>query len=728
MPPATTNPAPDTLEGTVAEIRFHAPDTGWQVFVLADGTTVVGSAAGIHPGHEIRAQGRWNLHPRYGRRFEADSIQLQIPATAQGIRSYLASGMVEGIGPVYAERLVEHFGTNTFDVIDLEPARLSEVDGIGPKRAAAIRAGWEEHREIRDIMAFLLEHGAGNALAVRIYRELGPGSVGQLLEDPYRLARIHGIGFRSADSIALNLDRQTNDPHRLAAGVDYALRDARNSAGHCGLPREELVRTMMSLLSRPGEPVDRTLALQAIATAETTKRLIAASMRQTEVLFPAWLHRLETEAAAMLTDLAHRPPPWKSTIDPERAISWAERKLGWTLLEGQRHGLATLLVGALGTISGWPGTGKTATLRCLVAILTEHGLRVSLAAPTGAAAKRMTQATSHPAATQHRLLEATPRKFGRNRNNPLTTDVLILDETSMVDVPLLHATLSALPDHAALILVGDPDQLPSVGPGNVFADILNAGIAPGARLTEIVRQAEGSWIVRNAHRINRGAMPDLSNPSGTDFFWIEAANSQDTRRKLLQVVERMPAAFALDPVRDVQTLAPMRKGHCGATLMNDTLQTMLNPHPVSHLQHHDRRFGAGDKTLQLRNNYDLGVMNGEGGFITATSDNPATLEIDYDGRTVSHPRTTFDDLDLAYASTIHKAQGSEYPCAILPVVNEHAFMLEQSLLYTAVTRGKRIVVTVGQKNAWRTGLRKRTSRARWSLLGTLLSEHDNPLP
>jgi exodeoxyribonuclease V alpha subunit len=621
--------------------------------------------------------------------------------------------MIRGIGPVYATKLVRTFGADVFELIEQEPARLREVTGMGPKRAERIVAGWADQKVIREIMLFLHAHGVGTSRAVRIYKTYSTDAVRLITENPYRLARdIRGIGFLTADRVAERLGIEKTAMIRVRAGISFALGDAMDE-GHCGLPADELTALTEKLIAVPAALIDTALALEL-----ETGEVVADTVQDRRCIFLAGLYRAEQAIAERLRVLAAGHPPWPQ-LDADKAIPWVEGRTGLALAESQQRALRLALCSKLLVITGGPGVGKTTLVNSILKILSAKGVEVTLCAPTGRAAKRLSESTGLEGRTIHRLLETDPKSggFKRGEEHPLECDLLVVDETSMVDVPLMRALLKALPDHAALLLVGDVDQLPSVGPGQVLADVIGSGTVPVVRLTEVFRQAAQSRVIVNAHRINRGLMPELDAVEGSDFFFVEAAEPEEGVRRLLTVVcERIPARFGLDPIRDVQVLCPMNRGGLGARSLNLELQQALNPPGELRVERFGYTFCPGDKVMQVTNDYDRDVFNGDLGVITEMNVAERELTVSFDGRAVVYGFEELDELVLAYATTIHKAQGSEYPAVVIPLTTQHYAMLERNLLYTGVTRGKRLVVLVGQRRALAIAVKNQGGRMRWSKL------------
>ena len=713
----------EVLAGLVERVTFHNVENGFCVLRIKarghrDLATVVGHAATISAGEWVTASGEWVNDRTHGQQFRARFLRTSEPSSTEGIEKYLGSGMIRGIGPVYAKKLVRSFGDKVFDVIESEPARLREVDGIGPVRAGRITAAWAEQKIVREIMVFLHSHGVGTARAVRIFKTYGADAVQVMSENPYRLARdIRGIGFKTADTIAMKLGIEKTAMIRVRAGISYALTEAMDE-GHCGLPRDELVPLAESLLEVPTDLVRTALELEL-----SDETVIADRVGDTDCIFLAGLYRAEAGIAELLQGLLRGPRPWPE-IDADKAIPWIEQRTHLTLADSQRTAVRTALASKVMVITGGPGVGKTTIVNYILRILTAKNVKIALCAPTGRAAKRMSDATGMEAKTIHRLLEIDPRTggFKRDAANPLDCELLVIDETSMVDVLLMHALLKALPGSAALLVVGDVDQLPSVGPGQVLADIIESGAIPVARLTEVFRQAAQSQIIINAHRINEGTIPDLRKPEGeSDFYFVPADDPETAVPRILDLVRaRIPQRFGLDPIRDIQVLCPMNRGGVGARSLNIELQAALNPAGERKVERFGWTFAPGDKVMQIENDYDKEVYNGDIGYIDDVDPDDGELTASFDGRIVTYGFGELDTLVPAYAATIHKSQGSEYPAVVIPVMTQHYAMLQRNLLYTGVTRGKRLVVLVGQKKAAAIAAKNISGRRRWSKLNEWL--------
>ena len=720
-------PEREVLAGAVERVTFHGEDSGFCVLrVKARGhrelVTVVGHAAAVAAGEWITASGEWVNDRTYGPQFRSRFLKATAPTSTEGIEKYLGSGMIRGVGPVYAKKLVRAFGEGVFDVIESEPGRLREVGGIGPVRAERITAAWAEQKAVREIMMFLHGHGVGTARAVRIFRTYGADAVQVMSENPYRLARdIRGIGFRTADAIAMRLGIEKSAMIRLRAGVVHALTEAMDD-GHCGLPAEELLPAAAELLEAP-EDLVRTAIDEELAAGN----VVADRVGETPCVFLAGLHRAEHGIAERLHRIAAGPLPWPR-IDADKALPWIERRTGLELAPSQIGAIRLALASKVLVVTGGPGVGKTTIVNAILRILAAKGARLLLCAPTGRAARRMTETSGLEARTIHRLLEVDPSSggFRRDAEHPVDCDLLVVDEASMVDVPLMHALVKAVPDRAALLIVGDIDQLPSVGPGQVLADIIASGAVPVVRLTEVFRQAAESRIIVNAHRINAGDIPELDPPEAiSDFYFVPADAPESAVPKVLELVRtRIPRRFGLDPVRDIQVLCPMNRGGVGARSLNIELQAVLNPAGERRVERFGWTFARGDKVMQVENDYDKDVYNGDIGRIDDVDPDLGEVTARFDGRAVAYGFGELDALVPAYATTIHKSQGSEYPAVVIPLMTQHYVMLRRNLLYTGVTRGKRLVVLVGQRKAIAIAVKAASGRRRWSKL----REWMNPAP
>jgi len=724
------NPAssPDTvtegevqeLSGTVTRIVYRSEDTGYTVCAIKVSApsqqsghrqfwqhpssrtpassgdraevTIVGTCEALWIGENLKATGRWIRHPKHGRQFQTEHITCIAPVTSEGIRTYLASGMIKGIGEVTANRLVDAFGDDTLRIIDKESARLTEVPGVGAKTRDKIRESWHAQKSIRDIMVFLRGHGIGAAQAARIHRQYGNDAIAVVTRNPFRLCQdVWGIGFKSADKIAASLGLPPESEIRARAGILYTLQTM-SDEGHCYCPWEVLLEEGQALLSIPTEILD-----------DAVKHEIAGNQLVEDQgnVYLAPLYHAEVRIAAKINELfgaRHSFPP----IDASKALPWAEKQMNITLAPAQATALKMALSEKLSIITGGPGVGKTTIIRALVDVFRKRGLSVSLAAPTGRAAKRLAEATSSEARTLHRLLEFQPQTatFLRGPDLPLESNIVVLDEVSMIDTMLMNHFMSALSPRSHLVLVGDSDQLPSVGPGNVLKDLIDCNSIPCSRLDTIFRQHSMSSIVYNAHRVNNGEHLEL--PEGnelSDFYFIREDDPEQMIKHMLALItKRIPERFGLNYRKDIQVLTPMRKNQLGAENLNTVLQEALNPSGLS-LSRFGVTYRVDDRVMQIRNNYEKEVFNGDIGIVKAVEIEDKSVTVDFDGRPVKYESNEIDELDLAYACSIHKSQGSEYPAVIILLATQHYKLLQRNLLYTAITRGKKLVCLIGSSKA-----------------------------
>jgi exodeoxyribonuclease V alpha subunit len=705
------------VSGTVESIVFRNDDTGYTICSIrsaegrGDPVTVVGTCAAIWVGEELTAKGKWNRHPQFGAQLQAETLLCIAPTSQEGLRRFLASGLIRGIGKVHAARIVERFGTDTLRVIEKESARLEEVDGIGKIRRQRIKESWIEQRGIRDVMIFLQSNGVGTGQAARIYRQYGNDAIGVVKQNPYRLCEdVWGIGFKSADAIALRIGIPHDSPERAKAGLQYLLQTQADE-GHCFCVDADLLLQSQEMLD---------ISVEILADALKALVESGALVREEERIYQRILFDAESRVAAKLRRLIDAPvsfPP----IDAPKALAWAEGKMGLTLADAQRKALQMSITSKVAIITGGPGVGKTTIIRALTEVFGARKLKLRLAAPTGRAAKRMSEATGQEALTLHRLLRYLPaiHDFEHNADNPLEANCLILDETSMIDIRLMDQFLQAVPDTACLVLVGDIDQLPSVGPGNVLRDAIASGAIPCQRLDAIFRQDASGLIVRNAHHINNGEKLENGGP-GSDFFFIETSDPDKVIERVRDLVtNRIPNHFKFNPLTDVQILTPMRRNQLGADNLNAVLQQSVNPSGPS-LTRGSINFRKGDRVMQLRNNYDKEVFNGDIGFIEALNEEDRQLVILFDGRPVTYDSNELDEIVHAYACTIHKSQGSEYPAVVIVLATQHFKLLQRNLLYTAVTRGRKLVCIVGSSKAIHLAIRNNEVRERRTTLAQRL--------
>ena len=718
-----------TVDGTVKSIVFRNDENGYSILKVSrpapargygaeEEISVLGTCVAVWEGEELHAEGVWVEDPVHGRQFKAKTIQCIPPKSAEGIRRYLASGLIHGIGPVLANRIVDHFGDATIEVLDHYSERLKEIDKVGEKKLASIRKGWKEGRGTRELMIFTQQYGISIAKTTKIYRRYGADSIALIKTDPYRLPRdIWGIGFATADKIAMSIGIGKDDMRRARASIIHTLRTEAEDEGHCWTSEPDLLLHAQELVEISVE-----ILAEALREEEAAGRVVIESCGEDpRRVYLRDLYSAERRTAAKLRRLLAVGTTY-APIPPDKAIAWWEGQAGFRLAPAQLKAVHTSLAAKVSIITGGPGVGKTTIIRALVGIYQARKLKVHLAAPTGRAAKRMTESTGAPAQTLHRLLKYNPQTndFTYNDENPLAGDVFIFDETSMIDIRLMADLTAALPSTATLIVVGDTDQLPSVGPGSVLHDLIASGTIPATRLTEIFRQDNSGLIVRNAHRVNEG-LPFETRAGESDFYFVAKNRPEDVLDLALEfMTQRIPRHFKMDPMRDVQILTPMRKNLLGAENLNTALQKRLNGTGPA-VQRGATLFRVGDRVMQLRNNYDKDVYNGDIGFVKSVEPQERTMVVLFDGRPVEYASGDLDELALAYATTIHKSQGSEYPAVIVLLHTQHYMMLQRNLLYTAITRGRKLVMVIGAPWAVNKAIETNDVRERRTTLAERLS-------
>jgi exodeoxyribonuclease V alpha subunit len=722
------------LQGQIERITYCNEDNGFTVAQLKvrgqrQLVPIVGHLMSPKPGERLRLRGEWSLHPKYGEQFKFVEHETLFPTTVLGMEKYLASGFIKGIGPVMAQRIVQQFGGETFQIIESQIDRMAEVTGIGPKRLDIIRRAWEEQKQVREVMLFLQTHNISTAYAPKIFKQYGTQAVAVMQENPYQLATdIFGIGFLTADQMAAKLGFEKDNPVRLEAGLLYTLQNLSNE-GHVFYPLGALLTKSQEILEADqeliGQALSRLAFRQEIMVEEPWDREAGQDER---AVYLTGFYLAETHAAKRLKLLlqAQQQLPF---VDPAKALDWVQQRLNLTLAPQQAKAVTMSLRNKVLIITGGPGTGKTTIINAILKIWGRLGVNIMMAAPTGRAAKRMSEVTGQEAKTIHRLLEYSQQKggFQVSENRTLPCDLLIIDEASMVDTLLLHHLLKAVPRGATLILVGDANQLPSVGPGNVFRDLIVSGAIPVIELTEIFRQAQESLIIVNAHRINCGEMPVWkAGPNKlADFYFLEQDEPQDVLRVILELVkERIPQRFGFDPVEEIQVLTPMHRGAVGSGNLNQALQQELNPGGTG-LDRGGRVYKVNDKVMQLKNNYDKEVFNGDIGRIVKIDLELQEMVIAFDNREVTYDFSELDEIILAYAISVHKSQGSEYAAVVLPLVTQHYMLLQRNLIYTAVTRGKKLVILVGAKKALAMGIKNDKTKKRCTNLWRRLAAGAN---
>jgi exodeoxyribonuclease V alpha subunit len=718
---------PENLTGLIERVTYHNPENGFAVLRVKvkgrqDLVTVTGSTTSVTAGEHVEASGRWVIDRQHGQQFKADELKTTHPASAEGIEKYLASGAIRSIGPKLAAKIVAVYHERTLEIFEKAPDFLLHVKGIGTERFKRIRQSWEDQKEVRKLMLFLTEHGITSGRAVRIYRTYGHEAIAKIKANPYQLADdIRGIGFKTADELAAKLGIDRNSPYRARAAVLYSLQELAGE-GHCGFPESGVVEHTIKLVE-----IDAQIVEAAVQAAAQDRSVIREDVDGEPWLYLASLHRAELGLAKSVLRIASARPHPLPRIDVEKAIAWVEQRLNIQLAVGQKEAVRQACQHKLLVITGGPGVGKTTLVRSILEIFAAKEMKCVLTAPTGRAAKRLAETTERTAKTVHRLLEFDPATgdFKKDQQHPLTGDVFVLDEMSMVDVVLGYQFLRAVPQEACVILVGDVDQLPSVGPGSVLSDLIASNVVPVVRLTEIFRQASQSQIVTAAYAINHGQMPQLSAPeASSDFYFIEADEPEAIQDLLVRLVkERIPTRFGFDPKADIQVLTPMNRSVLGARNLNQVLQTALNPGDNgAEVQRFGWTFRIGDRVIQTENNYNRDVFNGDLGVIEKINRIEQVIAVDFEGRSVEYDFGDLDELSLAYVLSIHKSQGSEFPCVVIPLHTQHYLMLQRNLLYTAITRGKKLVVLVGTKKALGMAVRRADTGQRHTSLRKRLQE------
>ncbi|MDR3285222.1 MAG: ATP-dependent RecD-like DNA helicase [Holosporales bacterium] len=704
------------LQGQLERLTYENKENGFTVAKVRikgrqDFVTVVGNIPDHSLGGILNMQGIWTSHPKFGEQFKIISCSCSVPAAVYGIEKYLGSGLIKGLGPAVAKKIVSTFGEKTFDVIEENPNSLLTIPGVGKGRVNTIKQAWQEQKEIRAVMVFLQNYDVSTAYAIKIYKKYGNDSIFLVKSNPYRLASdIWGIGFATADKIAQNLGFDENSPLRAQAGILFVLQELTTN-GHVYYPYQDLIQEVNKVLN-----IDELIVEKAMQSLLREGKIVIEQIENVQSVYLANCYLAETKIAEKLIKLKTSSKRTK-LIDAESAIEWVQKKLSLTLAAKQIEAIKTAIDGKLLVITGSPGTGKTTITKAILEIFFSVTKKIHLTAPTGRAAKRMAEATKHEAKTIHRLLECNTINGGflRNEENPLDCDLLILDEASMVDVFLMHSLLKAIPKHTTVIIIGDINQLPSVGAGSVLKDIILSGVITVVELNEIFRQAQQSKIIVNSHKIVHGDYPDISNSEETDFFFMQEEDLEKVREKVLRVVqERIPQKFGYNAINDVQVLTPMHRGEVGTNSLNEALQKLLNPKGAE-ITRVGRKYRVGDKVMQTKNNYDKEVFNGDLGIIKKIDYETQSIIVNIDDRNINYEYWEIEELALAYAISIHKSQGSEYKAVVIPIVMSHYIMLQRNLIYTGITRGKNLVVIIGSQKAlfWAVNNNKIMNRNTW---------------
>ena len=721
------------LQGQIERITYFNEENGYtvakvKIYDRNNLVTVVGNLLAPTPGEVIKMSGEWVNNPKYGEQFKIDHYKSLVPASVSGIQKYIGSGLIKGIGPVMAKRIVKKFGKDTLEVIEHDIKKLTGVEGIGEKRIDMIEKAWAAQKEIREVMIFLQAHGVSSGYATKIFKQYNDQSIEVVKKNPYRLATdIFGIGFLSADKIAEKLGIAKNSELRAEAGILYVLNQLSDD-GHVYYPYELLIAKCQEILEVPRE-----IIVKAVGTIALDKKIVIEDLNQdveefrenNKAVYLARYYFSETSIASKIKTLTTTPKVIRK-LDAEKTVEWVEEQLSITLAEKQKEAIQSAVEKKVMIITGGPGTGKTTLINAILKIFSKLGAQILLAAPTGRAAKRMSEVTGHEAKTIHRMLKYSMKGggFEKNNENPLECDLLVVDEASMIDTILMHHLLSAVPQQATLILVGDVNQLPSVGAGNVLKDSIDSQSVPVVELNEIFRQARESLIIVNAHAINKGDLPSLKTSDGKlgDFYFIEKEDPEEVSKLIVELAtERIPKRFGFNPFDDIQVLTPMHRGVVGATHLNSVLQQVLNPREDG-ITRGDRNFRMGDKVMQIRNNYDKEVFNGDIGRIVTIDTEAQEVLLSFDGRTVPYDYADLDEIALAYAVSVHKSQGSEYPAVVIPILTQHYVLLQRNLIYTGVTRGKKLVVIVGTKKALAIGVKNNKTEKRYTYLNYRLRE------